>query len=370
MMNSENERVVFLALSGIGNLIMQLPTIEAVKKAHPHWRITVWVAPKGTKAIAESQSFIDDVIEMPIVVPPQSSGGLKPVTFHVKNILLLRKHHFDIGIVLSPGQLIKSAGYMFFAGIPMRIGSSYPYKGNPHATNFLTHTVDELENIHDIEQNIRLLKPLDLDDTQAPYYSLQIPNVNTQEAESLLSSTITPSRSPSSKGEKYRFIGIHAGCAVGFEWKRWPLERFAEVARTLAQKDPNIRILLFGGKDEAADKQAMLKMINADREIAYDISASLLTTAAIMKKCSFFLANDSGLMHIAAAVGIPTLGLFGPTSEVLTGPRGSKSAVLRAEGTVPVYNTEQGNTLGDTSHQSLLKISVQMVLDKIAKTNI
>ena len=73
-------------------------------------------------------------------------------------------------------------------------------------------------------------------------------------------------------------------------------------------------------------------------------------------------------MHIAAATGVPVLGLFGPTSEVLTGPRGSNSSVLRAQGTVPVYNTEKVNNLGNTSHESLLKISVQMVLDKIAET--
>ncbi|MDA1169344.1 MAG: glycosyltransferase family 9 protein, partial [bacterium] len=306
-----------------------------------------------------SQSFIDEVIEMQVAnLPADLAGRVHAIMHHIKNILLLRKHHFDIGIVLSPGQLVKSAAYMFLTGIPMRIGNSYPLRSNRRSKLFLTHAVDELENIHDIEQNIRLLEPLGLGSTNAPYYSLQIPEQNIQEAEAMLSSTSYKLKAKSS------LIGIHAGCAVGFEWKRWPLEHFADVAKTLAQKDPNIRILLFGGKDETADKQEMLRMINKDGEIAYDISASLLTTAAIMKKCSFFLANDSGLMHIAAAVGIPTLGLFGPTSEVLTGPRGNKSTVLRADGTIPVYNTEKGNNLGNTSHESLLKISVQMVLDK------
>lgn len=283
----------------------------------------------------------------------------------MKNIFLLRKHAFDIGIVLSPGNQLKSALYMFLAGIPMRIGNSYPYKGQPHASKFLTHAIDELPDMHDIEQNIRLLEPLSLGNTQAPYYELQIPDINKEEAEKILQSTGLPST--------VSYIGIHAGCAAGFEWKRWPLERFAEVAITLAQKNPNIRVLLFGGKDEAADKQAMLRMINGDGEgvaVAYDIAAPLLTTAAIMKKCSFFLSNDSGLMHIAAATGVPTLGLFGPTSEVLTGPRGERSSFFRAPGTVAVYDTEKNNSFENTSHESLLKISIQMVLDEIGKIGI
>lgn len=353
MTNSDNKKVLFLGLSGIGNLIMQLPAIEAVKKARPAWHITVWVAPRGTKDIALSQPYIDEVVEMPI-----AGSAIE----HIKRILQLRKKSYDIGIVLSPGQLVKSAAYMFLVGIPMRIGNTYPFKNNSRSNLFLTHGIDEIENMHDIEQNIRLLEPLGLGNTQAPYYELQIPNKNKEEAEGILATyNFEPTTS---------YIGIHAGCAVGFEWKRWPLERFAEVAKTLAQKNSNIRILLFGGKDESADKQAMLAMINKDREIAYDIAAPLLTTAAIMKKCSFFLSNDSGLMHIAAATGVPVLGLFGPTSEILTGPRGEHSSYLRAPGTVAVYDTEKNNSFGNTSHENLLKISTQMVLEKIQNIGI
>src|SRR3989344_9589702 len=101
----EEARVLFLSLSGIGNLLIQLPTIEALKKARPNWHITVWVVPRGTKAIAESQSYIDDVIEMPISVSPPARGGVRGdgsiAWQHVKNIIALRKSRFDIGIVLS-----------------------------------------------------------------------------------------------------------------------------------------------------------------------------------------------------------------------------------------------------------------------------
>ncbi len=364
--------VLFLALSGIGNLIMQLPTIAALKKAHPTWHITVWVAPRGTKELAQTQSYVDEVIEMPI------RGG---VMQHIQNILVLRKHRFDTGIILSPGQLIKSALYLKLANIPVRIGNNYPYKNNSKSSKFLTHAVDEQEHLHDIEQNLRLLEPLGIYPKPVEYYSLDIPEKNIEEASSF---------------PPLIHIGIHAGCAKGFERKQWPLERFVEVAKVLIQKNPNTTFLIFGGKDEEDQKNELAKMINESplpspvlgegedegnkkiwergttgtNTVARVVSTSLLTTAAILQRCKLMISNDSGLMHLAAAVGTPTLGIFGPTNEASTGPRGSKSYVVRADGTNPVYITEKSIVLGTTTHQSMLAITPQMVIDKIEEINL
>jgi heptosyltransferase-2 len=338
MKNSASKKVLFLSLSGIGNLIMQLPTIEAAKKAHPDWHITVWVAPRGTKAIAEVQPYIDSVLEMPI----------KANLFqHIQNLFTLRQHTFDIGIVLSPGQLVKSAAYLKLAGVPVRIGNSYPYKGNKENSKFLTHAILEDPKLHDIEQNLQLLGPLDIHE-QSPFYSLYIPEKNIQEAEQYSGKS---------------FIGIHAGCATGFEFKRWPLERFAEVAQELLKKNMDTKFLIFGGTDEESQKQELVQRIGVNS--AESISASLLTTAAIMQHCKLFISNDSGLMHIAAAVGVPTIGIFGPTDEHQTGPRGPKSYILRAPGTKPVYTTESFHDLGATPPDTLLAITSEMVIDKI-----
>ncbi len=359
-------RVLLLALSGIGNLVMQLPTIEALKKAQPNWHITVWVAPRGTKAIAESQSFIDHVIEMPISVSPPARGGVRgggsAVVQHIQNILALRKQKFDIGIVLSPGQLVKGAAYLKLAGIPIRVGNTYPYKNEPTSSKFLTHGVDELSAMHDIEQNLRLLEPLGIHPEPVTYYSLQIPEENIQEAKSYKLSALPAGQAGIS------YVGIHAGCAKGFEFKRWPLERFAEVAKQILKKNPSCTILLFGGPAETEQIKQLSEMIQSSQ--VQIVSEQLLTTAALIQQCSLFISNDSGLMHIAAAVGVPTIGLFGPTDERLTGPRGPKSAIVRAEGTIPVYSTENPSSLGSSPHPSLLAITSQMVIDKVEEINV
>lgn len=346
MQNLESKKVLFLALSGIGNLVMQLPTIRALKKAYPAWEVTVWVAPRGTKEIAKTENAIDHVIEMPIKASPLQ---------HITQILKLRKEQFDIGIVLSPGQLLKSATYLKLAGIPVRIGNTYPFRNNLHSSLFLTDPVNEDPTIHDIEQNLLLLEPLSITPEPVAFYSLEVPQEHIQESKQLL-----PSLSST-------VIGIHPGSAPGFEWKRWPLKRFANVAKELIKKNPDTTFLIFGSKDEQAQKEELVNMINDELEnkVAYAISASLLTTAAAMKSCTFFLSNDSGLMHIAAAVGVPTLGLFGPTDEAQTGPRGKKSATLRLSDTTSVYNTERSYLLGNTPHESMLGITEEMVLNKI-----
>lgn len=344
MKSSENKKVLFLALSGIGNVIMQLPTIRELKKAHPNWHITVWVAPRGTKDLLVTENAVDDVIEMPI------RGSLLQ---HAKQVLKLRKQNFDIGIVLSPGQLLKSAAYLKLAGIPQRIGNNYPFRGNLHSHFLLTNSREEDASLHDIEQNLLLLESLGIQADPVPYYSLHIPEENIREAEALV---------PQSSSF---LIGIHPGSASGFEWKRWPLERYAEVARMLRAENSSVRILVVGGKAEQEQKDKLVELINTDGEYAQAVTASLLTTAAVIKKCNFFLSNDSGLMHVAAALDIPTLGLFGPTDERQTGPRGKNSFTIRASDTAAVYNTEQSYSFGNTPHESMLGITVEKVVGKI-----
>ncbi len=345
MKSSKNKSVLFLALSGIGNLVMQLPAIAAVKKEHPHWHITVWVAPRGTKDLAHSQPYIDEVLEMPI-----KTGVLR----HIKNLLLLQRKKFDIAVVLSPGQLVKSAAYLFLSGIPTRIGSAYPFRGEKNSKLFLTQSIIERVALHDIEKNLELVSSLCETMPSVENYHIAIPDKNIQEARLLFSGN-TP------------YIGIHAGSAKGFEWKRWPIDQFAEVAHVLFMQDSNTRFVIFGSHSEQFAKQELVDAINnlCGAVVATNITASLMTTAAAIQACCLFLSNDSGLMHIASAVGVPTIGLFGPTDERETGPRGKQSFVVRATGTKPLYNTEYRHDFGTEPHPTMLAITPGMVIDNI-----
>lgn len=348
MSQNASEKILVVALSGIGNFLMQSPAISLLKEKYPNSRITCWVAPRGTKILAENHPSIDEVIETPI----------KQSLFeHLTFIKILRNHHFSISIILSPGQLFKSAFYMWAAGIPRRISASYLFFGNPKSSFLLTDAMDEDESLHDIEQNIRLLAPLEIvPNNELTSYSLLLIASTQEKAQDWLKKN--------SLLDKY-LIGIHAGCAPNFLWKRWPIDRFASVAKSLLPTHPNVHILLFGGPDEAQQKQDLKNQIGLPQVTLVD--TDLLTTAAIMQHCRLIITNDSGLMHLSAASGAATLGLFGPTDEKQTGPRGQHAHVLRAPGTQSIYHTELNYSLGDSSHPSLLAITPAMVLAEAKK---
>ncbi len=343
MDSDQSPKVLFLSLSGIGNYLMHAPTIAALKEERPGAEITVWVAPRGTKALALADPNVDKVVEA------QIRRSVLLIGLHTWN---LARRRFDVAIMLSPGQLWKGAAHMFLAGIHERIAHHYSHLGNPKSSFLLTRAIPEVEGMHDIEQNLRLLSELGIDDSpyhNSPYSIAPLGEADKAAAEKL----ITGMRIDASR----RLVGLHAGSAPDFTWKRWPRERFIELGRTLTTKH-NAHVAVFGGPDERDLKKELVAGIGKH---ASTVSGSLLATAGVMQQCAVVVANDSGLMHLAAATGTPTIGLFGPTDEQLTGPRGQQALTLRAPGTSAVYSTELQQNLGTTTHESLLGLATAEV---------
>jgi lipopolysaccharide heptosyltransferase II len=340
--SSPSKKVLFLSLSGLGNFLMQSPIFAALKKTRPLWHLTAWVAPRGTKILAENDPHLDSVIEMPIQASPRR---------HLQQIQQLRSHHFDIGLVGSPGQLLKSAAYLRCAGLALRLGHSYPLGSFTRSRLFLTHAIPEDPSLHDIEQNLNLLSLLNLPLPLAPTYHLSLPASAHAKAQPFLAAL------PHTKLS----IGFHPGSASHFTWKRWPLEYWLTIGKNLINKY-QAHLLIFGGPEEAATKTQIARALAPHATI---ITTDLLTTTAIMKACRLLLTNDSGLMHLASAAGVPVLALFGPTNEQHTGPRGNQAHVLRAPHTQAVYHTEHNATLGQQPHESLLQLKPELVFAKL-----
>lgn len=115
--------------------------------------------------------------------------------------------------------------------------------------------------------------------------------------------------------------------------KAWPGERFAELIARLTAVDgplPGARVLVTGGPGERDLAAPVLAAVPAERLIDLVDRVPLMTLAAAFARCDLVVANDSGLMHLAAAAGAPTLGLFGPSRETHYAPAGSKTAWVRS----------------------------------------
>lgn len=134
--------------------------------------------------------------------------------------------------------------------------------------------------------------------------------------------------------------------------KAWPVERFAELADRLTAKGGLLEgavVVPTGGPMDKAAAGVIGAGVPAARFV--DLTgADLLTTAALMARADLFVGNDSGMMHLAAASGAPTLGLFGPTDERLYGPWGERAAAVRAPGVSVVFG-KTSKTVSKTGTQ-------------------
>lgn len=116
--------------------------------------------------------------------------------------------------------------------------------------------------------------------------------------------------------------------------KTWPAENFAALVADLTGPDgimPGARVALFGALSERANAEKVMHAIAPERRIDLVGSIDLLTVAACLARAALYVGNDSGLMHLAAASGCPTLGLFGPSQAVHYAPWGSHTAVAETE---------------------------------------
>lgn len=154
------------------------------------------------------------------------------------------------------------------------------------------------------------------------------------------------------------------GPGANFIGKRWPAERFAAVARRLAGSGGPLagaRVALMGGPEDRSGAHEIAASLDADGIAAVDLAGSLdlLACAALLERATLFIGNDSGLMHIAAATGAPTLGLFGPSDERVYGPYGTRTRALRGRPVEEIMTDENYSHLAQRSY--MLDLTVDAV---------
>jgi lipopolysaccharide heptosyltransferase II len=175
--------------------------------------------------------------------------------------------------------------------------------------------------MHAVDRYLLVAKAVGAVESGAPEFRFRIPQTDYEEVDRLLSrSGVTPETS---------WVALN----VSARWptKRWPAASFAEVADRLQQEGYGA-VVMIGGPDERADVAVVSEMMKAP---AVDLSGATTVglLPALLSRASLLITNDSGPMHIAAAVGTPVVAMFGPTSADRTGPYGMSHSVLT--GNVP-----------------------------------
>jgi heptosyltransferase-2 len=298
-------KILIRGTNWIGDVVMTLPAIAAVRETYPDARISILVKPW----VADLLRLCPDVDEVMVYERPGVHEGLGGLFRLVRE---LKTKKFDMAILLQ--NAIEAAVIAWLARIPVRAGYDTDARGF-----LLTRPVkrtDEILRVHQTEYYLGMLMALGFK-SRGKDVKLKL-----QEKEILLAKEILQKRNIP---EDSLIIGMAPGATYG-PAKRWYPERFANVADRLIERF-SASVLLFGspGDHDIAQKvqeSARSSLINLAGE------TTLREAISLIARCRLFVTNDSGLMHVAGALGVPTVAIFGSTNPLTTSPVGRKSVVI------------------------------------------
>ncbi len=163
------------------------------------------------------------------------------------------------------------------------------------------------------------------------------------------------------------------GPASNWVGKVWPIERFAQTAKRLLEGDGPLaggRLMILGGPEDVRLVDELRRTLPKEKIIDLVGQVDLLTAYACLKRCDLFIGNDSGLMHLAAAAGAPTIGLFGPSDERLYAPWGPNARPVRGPRSLEQFLEVDPDFSQAIRHMSDLPVAtvVTAALDLLAQT--
>lgn len=294
------KHVLIIKLRYIGDVLLATPTVRAIKAALPDVRVTMMVN-RGTEDVLSGNLDLEEVV----VLDKGSLGAQSRL------IAGLRSRRFDTVIDLTDGD--RSAFLSWISGASIRIGFNDEHRWRGKYYTQVVQSMPEVQ--HRIDRDLEALKPMSI---QADSKDLQL-RVTPEEVHSAdqLLDQLGVQRSQS-------IVILQPGARYWF--KAWPPERFAELADQVTFQY-GCQVLI-GGSHQESDLAQQIRQMAKSRPTIMAGRTTIKQFAAIAKKSALFVGSDSGAMHIAAAVGTPTVALFGPSNPAEWGPRGERVKVL------------------------------------------
>ncbi|MFO1026580.1 MAG: glycosyltransferase family 9 protein [Acetobacteraceae bacterium] len=312
------KRILVVKLDHIGDFVTALPAIRRLKQSFPQARITVLAGP-ASRAFVPLESCIDEFIPFAFFYARSQLGERK---LEREDFLALQEqlkpHRFDLAVDLrkhpSTRDVLKFTGARYLAGYDYQ--GQFPYldialdwDGDRRLQRKRSHVIDDLialvDAIHHATEPDRVL----MQPRPAPMPRDNLP----EEVQALFVRPV---------------VAIHPG--AGNITKQWPTEHFSALIDLLVERD-GVNVLLIGGPDEVEVVNDLLKRTQHPQALASMAGkAPLADLPSLLLNCVLYIGNDSGPKHIAAAVGLPTIGIHsGVVDPVEWGPLGPNALALR-----------------------------------------
>ena len=308
----ENPRIVMPIVAGIGNALLAVPLVRQLKRGLPGSHITIIarIAP-----MAQVFERLPEVDEVRLMKPGSLGMGLS----------MSRRPRPDVCAIPFPSNRWQYSLLALASGARIRITHSYPV-GRFRSLGFLPAIrVPAVRGLHDVVQNLALLRLLGIepDLTEAPRFLLTDTDRH-RAAEMLHSLGITADTRP---------IIIHAGSArtpIGAA-KRWSPEHYGHLIDALTRQF-GTNILIFEGPDELGVADEIRRACTTFKPPALLLRGPLAEAAALLERAHLYIGSDSGLAHLAAAVGTPPVTLFAPSDPERSCPCGYRHLVVQPRG--------------------------------------
>ncbi|HKY86226.1 MAG TPA: lipopolysaccharide heptosyltransferase II [Pseudorhodoplanes sp.] len=296
-------RLLIIKPSSFGDIIHSLPALALLRDHWPDTRID-WLVKEQWAELLIHQPALNEVL-------------LFPAKFSAWRRLRrsLRERRYDMVIDLQG--LLRSGVAALLSGAPVRVGFADAREGSVRC---YTEKISICrEAVHAVDRNIDLLRQIGIPAAGSATFPLAVPSSAERWAEDLWNKERL--------GEGQSVVVLHP--AARGETKRWPAGRFAEVAEQLAAK-MGARIILVAAREQIGHVTEVTARLRT-RAINLAGATSLLELAALIKRASLVISNDSGPMHLAAALATPVVGLFGPTDPQRVGPYGRHTIALKKQ---------------------------------------
>lgn len=283
-MNVKPRNILIVRTDRIGDVVLSLPLARIIKQHYPNAKVTFLVR-AYTKALVENNHFIDEVI----ILKEESTKILI-----AENVKQLKQKNFDTTIVVYP--TFKIALIVFLSGIKYRVGSGYRLYSFLFNKKVYEHRKDAVK--HELEYNLSLLSQLGINHiggTNNVSFDLDVNKSSLNKIESLLGSL--------GINNKEKFVIIHPGS--GGSAVDLPIDKFIELVKMLSEK--KIKVVLTGSENE---KEICNQLVL--NELVFNLAGelNLEELIALISKCSLLIANSTGPIHIAAALGKYTFGFY------------------------------------------------------------
>ncbi len=305
---NQARRILVRAVNWVGDAVMTTPAIGAIRESFPQAEITLLANPLVAQLFSPHQ-WIDRVITF------DRNGVHRGLFGRFRLAQELRKAAFDVAIILPNS--FDSALVPWLAGIPVRLGKSSDGRGFMLTARYCPDARQAVA--HEVEYYLGLVRHFGITG------QAQVPLLTVTEAEAHSADLRLAEHGLSADD---LIVGINPGAAFGSA-KRWYPERFGEVAERLAG-EWDAKVVVFGGAGET-DIAAGIERHLAGRCCNLAGKTSVRELMALIRRCNFFVTNDSGPMHIAAALGVPLVAVFGSTDHATTSPYTDQATIVRKE---------------------------------------